>query len=114
MCSTSDIERALYCLYDFRGVYALDKLPDRLYNGGYVINTQTSNLPGEHWIAIYIRPDRINVYNPLGIYYHSILVRKLKRMQQPVFYNNKMDQNPFSFLCGQHCISWLYKQNNKK
>ena len=58
----------------FRGVFPLDKLPDYLQPGAYVINTHSSNLPGEHWIAISVRHDIIRVFHPLGMYYPIKLV----------------------------------------
>ena len=35
------------------GVYPIDKIPF-LTEGCFVVNTQTSTLPGEHWLAVNI------------------------------------------------------------
>ena len=94
----------------FKGVYSLDRLPDLLKPGAYVVNTHTGNLGGEHWIAIDVRPDIINVFDPLGMYYPAALVSKLERMPIPVKYNNIMYQNPLTTLCGNYCIAWLNDQ----
>ena len=83
----------------FKGVYSLDRLPDLLKPGAYVVNTHTGNLGGEHWIAIDVRPNIIKVFDPLGMYYPSALVSKLERMPIPVEYNNIMYQNPLTTLC---------------
>ena len=98
----------------FKGVYPLERLPDFLQNGCYVINTHTSNLDGEHWIAIHVKPNIIHVFDPMGMFYPPLLVTKLERMHQRVEYNQIMYQNPLTFLCGQYCIEWLrgqYKQS---
>ena len=94
----------------FRGVFPLDKLPDYLRPGAYVINTHSSNLPGEHWIAISVRNDIIRVFDPLDMCYPIKLVTTLERMQQPVEYNSIMYQNPLTTLCGNYCIDWLIDQ----
>ena len=94
----------------FRGVYSLDRLPDFLQPGAYVVNSHTSNLPGEHWIAIDVRPNIIRVFDPLGMYYPPALVTKLERMITPVEYNDIMYQNPLTMLCGNYCIEWLVSQ----
>jgi hypothetical protein len=110
ICSTYQIENALKRYREFRGVYSMDKVPDYLLNGGYVINTQSANLPGEHWLAVHVTSDLIQVFDPLGMYYPSTLVTKLERMQQPVRYNDVMYQNPLTFLCGNYCVDWLKRQ----
>lgn len=94
----------------FRGVYPLDKIPF-LINGGYIVNTQTSSLPGEHWIAFHVNPLRVAVFDPLGRFYPSILVRKLHTLNRSIVYNKIMYQNPFSNTCGQYCLAWLYEQS---
>ena len=41
----------------FRGVYAADELKKiKVVPGIYIINCDTSNLPGSHWICIYFSP----------------------------------------------------------
>jgi len=94
----------------FIGVFRLERLPDFLQNGSYVINTHTSNLNGEHWIAINVKPSIIRVFDPMGIFYPPLLVTKLERMQQRIEYNQIKYQNPLTFLCGQYCIEWLKSQ----
>lgn len=95
---------------NFIGVYPLERLPDYLQNGSYVINTHTSNLNGEHWIAIFIKKDIIRVFDPMGLFYPPLLVQKLEKMYQCIEYNHDKYQNPLTFTCGQYCIEWLKSQ----
>ena len=43
-------------LQAFHGVFAMDKLPFAVpyYPFFMIVNTQSHNLPGEHWIAVFI------------------------------------------------------------
>lgn len=93
----------------WRGVYPLDRIRF-LENGGYVVNTQTSSLPGEHWIAIYVKPYNVSVFDPLGFYYPSLLVNIVSRMRSKLTYNYIRYQDPLTLTCGQHCLAWLLAQ----
>jgi len=93
---------------EFLGVFSLDQIPI-LRPGGFIVNTQTHELPGEHWIAVYITQSEIYVYDPFGFYYPSLLVKKLTEMNRRIVYNRSRDQDPFSNSCGQHCLLWLEK-----
>ncbi len=89
----------------FAGVYPLDVLPDHLVsNSGLVVNTQSHNLPGEHWIAVFKHNDSITAYDPLGIYYPAPLVSWLHKQSINVRYNYKHDQPFNSNLCGEYCF----------
>jgi hypothetical protein len=92
------------------GVYPLDKLPPIMNEGGYIVNTQTSTLGGEHWLGIDVRPLQINVFDPLGIYYPDLLISRLARLHRRLICNTTMFQNPFEVTCGPHCLMWLHKR----
>ena len=94
----------------FLGVYSLDKIPFILGDGGIIVNTQTSTLPGEHWLSIYNSNEVIKVFDPFGFYYPSILVNKLKTMRKRIEYNRIRYQKTLSITCGEHCLLWLYSQ----
>jgi len=92
----------------WRGVYPLDKIP-QLKPGGYIINTHTSNLEGEHWIALYVKPNLIKAFDSFGHFYPSILVNKLHAIA-PVKYNTTQYQEYGTKTCGQYCLLWLSNQ----
>ena len=69
----------------FYGVYPLNRMPI-LKPGGFIINTQSSNLPGEHWIAVFVKPDVVKVFDPMGFYYPAALVEKIERVCNRVEY----------------------------
>ena len=54
---TLQIERILkndFCTKKiFKGVYPKNRLPIVEYPGSYVVNTNPSTAPGEHWVAVF-------------------------------------------------------------
>ena len=78
-----------------------------LEHGGFIVNTDTSNLPGQHWIAVYINQSEIQVFDPLGFYYPALLVNTLMRMNTNVVFNRIRCQPPNTTICGQCCLLWL-------
>jgi len=58
MMNSIEVENLLlsdvYSSMDFHGVYPRDRLPRTVdYPSSYVLNTDTSKRPGEHWVAVY-------------------------------------------------------------
>ena len=51
----------------FGGVLASDELPHRIKHKPvfYIVYTDPSNMPGQHWIVIYIR-ENVDYFDPLG------------------------------------------------
>ena len=95
----------------FKGVFPLDKIPNHLIPpANFIINTDTHNLPGTHWIAIsYQRRGIVHVFDPLGLYYPYLLANSLQKYGRTRF-NKIMYQDPRTATCGQHCLDWLSKQ----
>jgi hypothetical protein len=108
-------------VYGFIGTFALDKLPKHIGSPpkSLIVNTDTQNLPGRHWIAVSYECGGIAyAFDPLGFYYPAALISYLHRNPyQKVHYNYIMYQKPWEHNCGQHCISFLqsrtlgYKHN---
>lgn len=100
---------------DFVGVFPMDKLPplSTLTAGqAFIVNTDTSNLPGRHWIAVYVKQYVIEVFDPFGATaYPHLLVNHLHMdsRRRRVAYNRMAIQEPTSKLCGQHCLAWIGK-----
>ena len=95
---------------DFLGVFPLDKIPYIPENKALIVNTQTSTLSGEHWLAVYNKPENLLVFDPFGFYYPSLLVSTLSRLSKPIIYNRTQYQQWFTTTCGQDCLLWLKYQ----
>ena len=94
----------------FLGVFPMDKLPHHVphYPTCMVINTQSHNLPGEHWISVFITSDkRGEVFDSLGLPLSNYLIRWLNQFTKSWQYNRKIYQRFGSDKCGAYAIYYL-------
>jgi len=101
-----------YAKKSFCGVLPIDQLPQKPVKKpcSFIVNTHNSNLPGEHWFAIFVphrgkieyfdsyckKPINNEVYNFLrinGIKY---------------IYNKTCIQSNLSVNCGKFCLHYIY------
>ena len=113
--NTRDLELILrrdrYTRNIFKGVYAINKLPEHVpvYPAAYVINTAPSTAPGEHWVALYFDKEKVADYfdsygmHPFGIIYDFAADNAFR-----VRFNTIWLQNPVSLVCGAYCVYFLY------
>lgn len=89
---------------NFIGVFPINKIPN-ISNKPihFVVNNQTANLPGQHWIGVgVLRDGSAYVYDPAGLPPPQLLVKELnKRGIKKIIYNTKQDQVLGSKNCGQ-------------
>jgi len=106
--STQEILRSGKILLgpQFIGVFPLDEIPF-IQPGGFIVNSQSANLPGEHWIAVFVSPTKIEVFDPMGFYYPQLLVSTLERTKLQIYYNTIRYQHPLTTVCGHYCLIWL-------
>lgn len=111
----NELVRAGRKIPGFIGVYPLDKIPQHLeVPSCFIINTDTHNLKGRHWLAVsYENGGIAYAFDPLGVYYPQILVDHLHRLPfHKIIYNNKMYQMPWEKTCGRYCLSFLRARAN--
>ena len=102
----SSIEKALdRCRPTFRGVYSIDTLPTN-GRGLMVVNTDPSDRPGTHWIAIYVDSEGIRgeYFDSLGREPHAIFRRYLQKNCEDWIYNERQIQSVASRFCGHYCV----------
>uniref|UniRef100_A0ABD2VUF9 Ubiquitin-like protease family profile domain-containing protein n=1 Tax=Trichogramma kaykai TaxID=54128 RepID=A0ABD2VUF9_9HYME len=110
--NTREIERALSGIdCNSVGVYAADRVPRNVsLPACLIINCDTSDQPGSHWIALYI--DKY----ASGIYFDSFGLpptnthhkERIHRICKKIIYNYKCLQSLDSAVCGEYCIFFLY------
>lgn len=94
----------------FKGVFSIDKLPKVKLgqNVMFIVNTDSSNLPGMHWIAVIIRNGNGYIFDPLG----QFVPLKLSSWMTYTCYkwstNTRHIQTFLSQLCGYFCIYFLF------
>ena len=93
----------------FRGTFPVNKLPPvSQYPSCYVVNNQTENLPGQHWIAIWVDEKRVGeVFDSFGMLPPTWIQLWMNRNCRYWTYNQKLYQNPLTNLCGAYCIYYL-------
>ena len=104
------LERDPFAKDIFYGVLARDQLPRNIkYPTSFVINTDVSSKPGEHWLAIFYDKNGVcEFFDPLGFspkYYK--LDDYLKKTSTKFYYNTQQMQGIFSKYCGHYCILYL-------
>jgi|688.fasta_scaffold17848_7 hypothetical protein len=94
----------------FKAVLPRDKLPNKVkYPSAYIINTQGSSHPGEHWLAIYYdKNGNCDFFDSFGlnpaIYgFIDFLNKTCKKWN----YNNKQIQSLMSEFCGYYCTYFI-------
>lgn len=101
----------------FIGIYAIDTLPQQILRLPMllIVNTQASNLPGEHWKAIYISSERIgeifdSLATPISIY----LQKWMNAFTHKWSLSKITIQNPLSATCGAFTLYFVLNRLRKK
>lgn len=99
----------------YRGCFAADKIPSD-HNGKYpqhmVVNMDTSNSYGSHWVAIYVcSPDEVEYYDSLGDWPPpSAYIQRFLAHFAHCKYNKWQWQSERSSACGKHAIYFLLRR----
>lgn len=114
--TTLDIQKALkshkFTKKYFQGVFAINTTPKKVKSKPalYVINSDNSDKPGQHWLAVYFTS------NGCGEFFDSYgrspakypeIKRFLKYNSKCITHNNKQLQSLFTGVCGQYCCMFL-------
>lgn len=94
----------------FDGVFAKNQLPaGSRPNRAFILNTDTSNLPGSHWIAVVVNENKAYIFDPLCMIPPPLrLIYWMNQRYQNWDYNKRQVQPIDSVACGQYCIHFLY------
>ena len=76
----------------------------------YIINTDNSDKPGEHWVALYFKDDKAIYFDsygqpPLEDYILPFIQRNTTTGRE----TTEMLQSPWSKVCGMYCIYILHQ-----
>ena len=94
----------------FLGVFSLDTLPHNLPHLPIllVVNTDTKNLPGQHWKAVYISNERYGeVFDSLAMPVSIHLQRWMNSFSHRWKSSNVIIQNPLSPSCGAFVLYYV-------
>ena len=101
----------------FHGIYPIDDLPQSVPHLPIfiIVNTHTHNLPGEHWLTIFIDENkRGEVFDSLALPMSNLLIRWLNTFTRKWKRNNKAYQHPLSSSCGAFALYFTLKRLRAK
>ncbi len=94
------------------GVFAADQLPISIptYPCGFIVNTDSSSQPGQHWLAVFIRDNIVECFDSYGQppgAYNPLFSRWIQRHARTVRVNPTRLQSDTSNVCGLYCVYFL-------
>ena len=97
---TNDEQLNKYCTFlpKFRGTHAWDEIPKLKNLECCIINLDTSNQPGSHWVAIYKYKNKMYMFDSFD--------RKISTFRK-VEIDKAVTQKPKELDCGQRSIAFL-------
>jgi hypothetical protein len=110
--TTIDIENYLRKYSQFRGVFAIDRLPFEILPKpfGIVVNLDPSWQSGSHWVAVYAPETGPLIYfDSFGLVPPENLLTFLERNTKSHGYelNKSIFQGELSIKCGHYCLLFL-------
>ena len=98
----------------FKGIYSSNNLPSLQgidYPAAFVVNTDETSKPGEHWVAFFFKSE-----NAIPEYFDSFglpplkpgFISFLKQKRAKYRYSTKTLQNLFSSACGEYTIYYIF------
>ena len=93
----------------YRGCFMQDELKE-YKNGYYIINTDTKNNTGIHWVAMYNTPTSSYIFDSYGRDTHKIMPILKKTIQgggRKIVESDKDQDQKNSQVCGHICIAWI-------
>jgi hypothetical protein len=100
----------------FKGVYSADNLPKitrRIKPCGFVCNTDASTEPGTHWVAIYVPfQSAVEYFDSYGL--PPFIENIYRQMPNEFIYNTRCLQNPYTSVCGQYAIYFIWQRMHGK
>ena len=94
----------------FQGIYPMDALPKAIaqYPFFMIVNTQAHNLPGEHWICVFIDKNRRGeVFDSLALPLRNSLIRWMNRFARTITSSHLNYQHPLSATCGAFVLYYI-------
>ena len=55
----------------FNGVYSRNNLPKTIKKGAYVINLDEYKDTGTHWVALFMKDNKVTYFDSFGVKYHK-------------------------------------------
>lgn len=97
--------------YRYLGTFPLDMAPPLMKDAviqHFIINTHTSNLEGQHWLAVTVCNNKAYIFDSFGQPPPSLLVKQLREQRvNKIYYNRRQIQQFGTYICGSLAIKHL-------
>lgn len=108
-----DLKRAGVKLFGkkFAGIFPSDMIPRLTKQQPYaILNLDSSNEPGSHWIAVAFEKDKIWVYDSFGRPTREIIPSLIDEygIENLLMVDDDAEQHISEDDCGARCLAWLY------
>lgn len=113
--SSKKIKKILNCSKSFGGCFASDQLENLSITSFpiyLIVNTDSKNGKGVHWLTFYISKHEIELFDSLGLIHRQLLPKGILRFIHRLTVSRKFKCNPRiqpdnSILCGFYCILFI-------
>ena len=95
----------------FKGVYAIDQLPELEKNAAYIINYDEHDEPGSHWIAIFKSKSQVEYFDSTG--QPPLDSRLTTFVGSNYLYNPYQLQQPLGNACGFYSTYYILKRSRR-
>lgn len=93
----------------FHGVYPSDKITILKSGQSCILNLDSSNQPGSHWIGLYKKGKKTYIYDSFGRNHTKIIYDlKFSGNGKIIDCDRDPEQKKSEYNCGQRCLAWLY------
>lgn len=97
---------------NFRNVFMRDDLPSKPHRHECaIVNLDSINGPGTHWVAYCKKRDSVYYYDSFGDLPPPTELINYLGSKSTIYYNYLKYQNYNSFICGQLCLTFLHHFN---
>ena len=117
MLMAFQIDEVLRTTDNYLGTFPVDRLPDfpKKFPKSIIINTDQSNKPGDHWIALVLTEGHAFYFDSFGL---GIVDQQVRDFLLPyysnIIFNSLCIQHVLSDKCGYFCIYFVKKVHSVK
>ena len=97
-----------------RGIFSRDRLPKQIRKECGIINLDTFEGPGTHWVCYRNLDSFVEYFDPFGLIMPNEALKYFQTSGKPVEYSMDEIQNRNTVLCGYWCLYYLLERQNGK
>ena len=115
MTTTSYINTFTNLVEGFIGAFPCDNIPTtnkRMKKYSIIVNLDTSQQAGSHWVALLVKNKTVYYYDPLGHKNNNEYITSYMNKFTIRLYNKQQIQSKLSDYCGLYCLAFIIHSND--